>query len=273
MRKLSKVIFHMNTDEAEKILSPLGFSAICGRRMQVAESYMDTAQYNDLIAILNKYAIEYTEYIEEVFSEQEIESAELLRMIPNAYCGYPLPDLDGGYVEVSYDVQSGCPHCEQGKLQNAPLRIKAPKMGRNDIAGLHWIYEYVITQRLKEFTKQAQLTGCEFWSIIDHRKNVERTEVCQLFIANIMPPISPKTNIERAPGIKPCECGKKGYYNRGLFIYDKSALIGIKDFNKTYEWLGGGESTWQLPIVTQRVNTLFKKNKIKGVRFEPVKVI
>ena len=88
-----------------------------------------------------------------------------------------------------------------------------------------------------------------------------------------MPPMSKEAQIVRAKDVKACECGKKGYTLKGLAVYERSSLKDIKDFNKTYEWLGGGESTWQFPIVTKRVYELFKREKIRGVRFEPVKIV
>lgn len=85
--------------------------------------------------------------------------------------------------------------------------------------------------------------------------------------------MSSKAEIIRAPDVKVCECRKKGFMLKGIPVYDRVSLKANKDFNKTCEWLGGAEMTWQLPIVTKRVHDLFQKHKIRGVRFEPVKII
>lgn len=275
MRISSKITFHMNPAEAEKILSPLGQKTVKDDTMQVAELFACTDKYDSLINTLKELNVDYGEFKRFVYSKKEIESAELLYAIQNAYCGYPQPDDDFGYIKVSYDLNSGCPNCSHGLLQNRPLRTLKPKMGSNDIAALHWEYEFIITSRLKNIIEQEGLTGCEFWPVIDHRKNIDRDDVYQLYIAGRMPPMSIETYFTIEDLRKPCIlCGRsKSIIAKGQKVYDRATLGDIKDFNRTQEWLGGGYSVHQVPIVSKRVYDVFNKNKIRGVRFEPVKII
>jgi uncharacterized protein YqfB (UPF0267 family) len=267
----------MEPRQIETILSSLGISLKFNAKdtMQVFNLFTNTEEYLKLIEKLQSLGIDYSELTEEVYSQEEIESAEFLQIIPNVYCGYPQPEGEISFREVSYDINSKCPKCEQGKIQNAPLRVLKPKMGKNDIAALHWIYEFVITFRLKELISVEGLTGCEFWPLIDHRRNTKLDDVYQLFFTRMMPPMSRQTNIIRADGIEMCDCGKMGYTIKGIPVYERQAINmnALQDFNKSYEWLGGGKTTWQMQIVSKRVYNLFVKHKIRGVRFEPVKVI
>lgn len=41
--------------------------------------------------------------------------------------------------------------------------------------------------------------------------------------------------------IKICDCGKRGYDFKSHLIYDRLAIENVKDFNKTFKWLGRGE--------------------------------
>lgn len=266
----------MEPSEAEKILPPFGLKTKKTDTMQVAEIFTDTTQYIDLIKILTELNVDFSEFKEDVYSKEEIESSELLRMIPNAYCGYPKPDMDDGYMEVSYNYNSGCSYCSQGKLQNAPLRMLSPKMGRNDISGIHWVYEYVVTQRLKNLIEKEGFTGYEFWPVINHKTSKPFEDFYQLFIAGTMPSMSKEAKIVPAPGVKQCDCRKKGYMLKETPVYERNAIASVasvRDFNKTFEWVGGGETTWQLPIISKRVYDFIKNNQIRGVWFIPVKVI
>lgn len=266
-------MFHMEPSKAEKILSPFGLKTKMTDTMQAVELFTDTSQYTDLIKILTDLKVDFSEFKEETYSTKELAESEFLRMIPNAYCGYPQPEMDGSFREVSYDLNSACSQCSQGKLQKAPLRILLPKMGKNDISGIHWVYEYVITQRLKELIEKEGFTGYEFWPLINHKTGKPFEDFYQLFFAETMPPMSKGAKIVPAPGVKQCDCGKKGYMLKETPVYERSTIALVKDFNKTFEWVGGGETTWQLPIISKRVYDFLKKNQVKGVWFIPVKVI
>lgn len=232
-----------------------------------------SVEYENLIKILNEEGIEFLEAQEDIFSEEEVENAELLRMIPRSYCGYPKPDSDNRYREVSYDLNTRCKKCLQGSIQNKPFHILKPKMGKKDIMGLHWVYEFIITTRFKQLIEQERLTGCEFWPVIDYRSKTEVEGVHQLFVTGTMPCMSEKANVVQAKDVVACECGKLGYTISGMYTYDREMLSNISDFNKMIEWLGGAYSTWQAIIVTKRVYDLIKQHKIRDVWFKPVAVV
>ena len=273
MREKSKIIFHMKPSKFETVLSSLQITAQISQddTMQVINLFKDTLHYKRLFEWLTNHKIDFTEFTEIVYSKKEIDSAEFLRIIPNVYCGYPQPE--DSYQDISYDLQSKCPKCSNGILQKAPLQMLKPQMGNNDVAGIHWIDELVITDKLKNLIEKESLSGFEIWPIIDAKRKIPCNGVYQLFIVGKMPPMSSKASIIRAEGIEPCECRKKGYMLKEIPIYNNNSLNNVKDFNKTFEWLGGLVETSQLIIVKKRIYDLFMNNKIKGVRFEPTKII
>ena len=273
MRTMSRITFHIEPMQAMKILAPLQINTKINDTLQVAKIYMDSPKYGLLTQQLKALDVDYNEYTEIVYSKKELETSELFYVIPNRYCGYPQPDSNGGYLEQSYDLASGCSRCANGFVQNRPLRILKPQMGNTDIVSLYWVYEFIITIKLKNVIEDEGLTGCEFWPVIDHNKNVVINGIYQLHITNIMPPMSEKTSFLKAPMVKECECGKKGYYIDEGKIYDQNSVDLIKDFNKTFEWLGAGESTWQLPLFSKQAYKVFNKHNIKGLRFEPIMIM
>lgn len=272
MRVKSQLVFHANPNYVESLFQKYKQKLTKNDTMQVVYFFIDTPEYMEFKHILEDMKIDYSEFKEVTYSKDELDKAQLLRMIPKNYCGYPQPEDE--YEEVSYEMNSRCPICLQGGIQKAPFRMLKPKMGANDISGIHWVCEYVITHKLRDLIERENFLGIEFWPIIHHKSNMEIEGVCQLYITNVMPQMDPKSEIVRAPGIDACKCGKKGYYMPDSEpIYEKSTLNNIKDLNKTSEWLGGAHSTWQLPIVSNRFYEFIKKEKIKGVWFIPIGVI
>jgi hypothetical protein len=266
----SKILFHMSPEKTKSMLDLLGIEAKVETKdtLQAISLFTDTEQYINLIQKLNELSVDYSESKEKVYSKRDLDSAQLFRMIANVYCGYPQPEE---YEKVSYDLKTGCPDCSNGMIQNAPLRILKPKIWLNDVYGVHWIYEYVTTEKFRELIEREQFTGFEFWPIINHRTNKKHDDIFQLFITGTMPPMNPEAIIES--GIEPCKCGKRGYTLKDIPIYMNDSIKEIKDFNKSIEWLGGMLGSWQIPIVSKQVYRFFVKNKIRGLRFEPVKVI
>jgi hypothetical protein len=196
----------------------------------------------------------------------------------NAMWGYPQPEDDFGYQNESYDPSSGCQRCRQGMKQNRPLMLlRSPKFGRNDITGLFWVYESIITEKLKKLIEKEGLTGAEFWPVLKFRKKGERLPIpgiYQLYAGGELPPVSPKTQftwVTDIPKRFQCDCGIIG---RNLpdaqLVYDRTSLKDAKDFNRTSEFIGGGLGSQQKRVVSSRVYQLFKKNRIRGAYFEPI---
>ena len=200
MRIRSRVVFHLEQSKAKEMLSPLGFK-IRDDTMQVVKIFNDTKKYKKLIKMLTILNINYTEFYEEVYSKGELDSAEILCMIPKSYCGYPQPEDE--YEEFSYDKESACPSCSQGMRQINPIRMNKPKIGMNDISALHRIFEFIITRKLLNMMQKENFTGYEIWPVINHRKNIERDDVFQLMITGKMPPMSSAANIIRTETINP----------------------------------------------------------------------
>ena len=252
-------------------------------RLTVVELFNDTIEYSCVrifMAQHPQYACFMTE--DEVFSEEELLQAPLMRMVPNAHRGgYPQPE--GGkrhenFLSKSYDLSSGCPYCTKGLLQNRPLRLRGSiSLGKkNDISGIQWLREYVITRRLKELLEASDLTGFEVWPIISHGKNAPFDNYFQLKITGELPPMTPLTQIEYKPKRTsrfdaPCDCGMLRLQSRETY-YAKD-IVDIPDFALTREWFGRNDEFWRWPYMSQKAYRLFKENKITGIRYYPPEII
>jgi len=271
------ITFDAKPDRAHRILDPFGIPVNEKSQSQSATLFVDSEEHISLKESLSKNGIRYLELEKMYFEDEELDRAEYLRMSPAGYWGYPQPEEDFDlYRKESYDVSTRCSVCGNGSIQNRPLLVKGkPRFGRNDILAIHWEYEFIVTDHLKSLIEKKNLTGVDFWPILDYKKKSPVRGYHQLHITNVLPPMSPSTQfevvtLERLPK-SPCSCGKAG---RNLavhqMIYRQKDLLNARDFNKTNEWLGGGYGTTQWKVVSARVYQLFKKNNIRRVTFQPV---
>lgn len=238
--------------------------------------FNDTDEYRKLMDFITHPSIASFHVIEdEVFSQSELLSAPMLRMVPNGHRGgYPQPEAGGrdkNFLSVSYDMQSGCSHCSNGLLQNRPLRLRSnTNLGKTlDISGIHWLREYIVSKKLKELIELAGLTGCEFWPIVKHGTNTHFEDIFQLKITGNMPPMAAATEIVTTskPNSLKCSCGIVSV--NGSVHYHAHDLADTPDFALTQEWLGGNDECWRWPFMSQRAYRLFLDNNIRGIRYYP----
>lgn len=272
----------MDEAEAKKLYEVAGIKfkpCIENSAMYVLEVFNDTDEY---LKVLERFKTHppkiVTKTEDEVFTQEELLSAPLLQMVPNAHRGgYPQPisgERQIDYLRCSYDMTSGCPGCSKGLLQNRPLRLSGGiKIGKtNDISGIFWLREYIVTRKLRELIENARLTGVEFWPIIKHGNGEFFEDLFQLKITGELPPMSPKTIIKHQALRKfrytyNCDCGALTVEERVHYRADD--IADVPDFALTYEWLGGNYEFWRWPFMSHKAYQLFHDNKIKGIRWYP----
>lgn len=242
-------------------------------RIFVIELYNDDSNYEKLVSYFQEHNIDPVSFSEEIFNEKERLEAIVMRMVPNAHKGgYPQPDSK--YIDASYDKNSGCPKCTYGKIQNRPLRLSgAIKMGkRDDISGIWWLREFIVTKRFKELVEEAGLTGCEFWPVVKHGTNEPFEDIFQLKITGVMPKMAKETRIIQDPEYSN-KCGHVRTYVEGRICYNARDLENVPDFALTQEWFGMWGEIWRWPFMSQKAYRLFKENKISGMRFYPPEIL
>lgn len=278
MRVVLRLTFGARRDVAKEILEPLGFRVSQRSDLQVLRIPVDEHRYRLLASELKKRGIHFSSTKELEFDADEVQVAELLQVVEDAQWGYPQPE--DNYKRESYDLSTACSKCGEGARQVKPFMVKnRPNFGRNDIVAMFWTYELLVTERVRRLVEDAGLTGVEFWPLLKYRRSgrFEHIEgAYQLFFVNELPPMSQNTRfqtiaIARAKRASPCDCGRLGLNLQGEQMrYRREDLEGAMDFNRTHEWLGGGFGTTQWKVVSHRVFELFAKNRIKGIKFQPI---
>lgn len=81
------------------------------------------------------------------FTASEVNTASHCALVVVHASGYPQPEHDLSYREVTYDTSERCSKCGEGAVQVAPFRVKKSlKWGRNAFLKLNWIEEACFMQ-------------------------------------------------------------------------------------------------------------------------------
>lgn len=281
MRRSSYIVFSAEYEDALEMFRAIGqesqLKASGGFR--TISLYMDSREYRELVAELDRRGIQYSENFRQVFSEEELESAEYLVLESAYHWGYP----QGNYRQLCFDLSVACPLCGNGASQKAPFRVKPPLPKRREWVLLHWVYEHLVTERIANLMLEAGLTGFTFWPIL-HKTGQEIPGWKQLHIEHELPSMSARTTfpivsgesdpeIEKQFGVRNpplCPCGKLGRNFPETYYYDRTNLDHFQDFNKAFEWLGGGATTYQAIIFSQRAFRLLRQERIHPLHLKPV---
>jgi len=259
--------------------------------LQAIEIEVGSSGYIQLTSFLQSRGTKYREQIRKQFLHDELLSAKYLLMDGLADFEYPQPE--NSYQAACYDMSIACPKCQNGAQQIKPFRLKRlpseRTARRNGLLCINWVLEPIIPEALVARLKQAEVTGAEFWPILNRAGNKELDGWSQLYVKNILPPMSAETICERVkspeeiedPWIREmlskstdmtwCDCGKLGLIPPKEIYYKKSEMNAFADFNKTHEWRGGGRTTWRMFIVSSRAYSVMRSycDKIDYL-FEPI---
>ncbi|MBN1588625.1 MAG: hypothetical protein JW888_03840 [Pirellulales bacterium] len=206
--------------------------------------------------------------IETKFTKAELQSADYLYMRATWHNGYPMPDNDFGYREITYDLREYHEKKGTGAIQKAPFHLRQePGWSRRDIFELNWVHDEFFV-RPKVWRDVFQPFGIETWPVIHHGTGKVLKKVVQLKITKTAGSClnMPKS----APGEKcPAPVGKKYYgWCRGFFpAFEKRPKAPIL---KSREYFGSGGSAWHAVIVSGELYRAIVDAKVKGLTFMPL---
>lgn len=189
--------------------------------------------------------------------------------------------LGGVNLGQAYDHAGACPTCGAGSVPIAPLLAQTSRMGRKAIDSTAHDGHLVVTATLADAIEATGLSG---FAIGPVSRSAGRDPDPAYRWLRILPecgPLAPASVLE-IDDLCPA-CGRAGHYN----TYSKTTEYWSEgwgdpgaDFNWTWEYFGrwrmnakdarqhvGG---FRLPVVSQRVRSLFKKLKVRQMSFDPV---
>ena len=209
--------------------------------------------------------------------------------------GYPQPEDDFGYMELTYEPKIGCPTCHIGISQNKPFRFRSePKAKHSQFLGLNWVFDKIFVREpvKTEFEKNG-VTGVSFSRPIFHKSENELETIYQLHINTILPEslIGENLTTEKCEYpkdkksvkflkamdsslVKGPFCGSLKYnFPQGQkMIFDIEAFDNLPDFVRTHEWFGSGGSANRPILISEKVKNLIELNKWRGALLDQVEL-
>jgi len=209
---------------------------------------------------------------ETVFSKEEIKSSEWVVIRPEFIYGYPMPDLDFGYKNISFDPKKECSVCGVGMEQMAPIHLKEePRLGKNDFMGINWTFNTFARLEIIKTMSNEGISGFEVISAIHHDTMEQLNTIKQLKFTQELPGRVVDDNLTKELP----KCGHIKYLglSRGMYKFPRDSFDGVPDFVKTFEWFGSGHLALRLILASSAFVNLYIKNKWKGLRLEPVELL
>lgn len=243
-----------------------------------------------LLHLLSQHGAAWTEWHEDRFTEEEMESAPLLLMQPNRGC-----EVDGG-VEwgTTFDLTGACPACATGCQQTSALFIDGediPKLEGHRAAETYF-WHILADDRLAAALVDASVTGLSFRGVYGMMKDKRQVKLRwkQLCADHILPRMSPSTTgiqrVVQSPTLRPCEvCGRNGNVTTTKaptrIVYRAADLRGALDVNHTWEnyWSAHIDDDFRKSVlsrpwtlVTPKVRRVFRDAGVTEFDWLPVRV-
>lgn len=208
---------------------------------------------------------------ETYFTENEIRSAEWLRVKSEFDHGYPEPN--GLWPVKQKSLINVCSRCGIYEQNNHFRIAKEPRMGKNSFMSLISSGEIFATGNVFDKFAAINTTGFEAREVILHRKNEISQIIKQVYITQKAAP--GLLLVERSRNVLCPICGTRKLYPhiKGKFLMKKESIPDNTDFILTSEWFGVGLMAFREILVSNRIARLILDEKWQGVRLKVVELV
>ncbi len=232
--------------------------------------------------LLNRYGVEVKEvdYVE--YSNEDLQSAPLLWMSPDINEHVSAGNMDG----TKYDMTDACANCATGARQTSALYIDGDDECLAKIRKHRAIGSYdgdiIVDGGMAKKLKDAGVTGISFGEVRARLPSKKWRMLAreQILIAHTMPPrrFEPTTNEDKYL----CKVCRRGVGSTPLMSYRSEDLVGMQDFNLTWEWRGQfwpkppknkhAFAKWPRPstLVTPKVMNIFRDAGVTTFEWAPM---
>lgn len=215
---------------------------------------------------------------ETIFTKQELQEAEWLRVRSKWHNGYPQPESAFGYLSMTYDDAHLCRECGAGGVQKDSFRLsKAPKWGTRHFFSLNWVFdELFVDDTARSILESSGLTGFRFLPVKNKRGTEEFPGVHQLFIEALTQPgvVTGGRDIDNVYTCEACARVKHHPTGIGMHRFRREALDGMPDICRTHETWGWGSGADRHILISQRMYRLIVDNRLaRSLEFEPIQLV
>src|SRR5688572_3943581 len=122
--KIYYIVYNDWTKEQRKILRSFGMDPEKGFcNVEIEENEKNA----ELVKLIDKWKLE--KFVATVYDKQDYSKSSLFVYVGTRSHGYPQPEDDFGFINVTYQTDDYCKKCGIGKVQKEPFRLKEPKWG------------------------------------------------------------------------------------------------------------------------------------------------
>lgn len=306
MKRRHYVSFNIPWEEGERIRGLLARiecaqwwqSAPNERGLPSFENIFD-AEDSRLQAVLDLVHLEGLrpfERIEHVYTDAELLTYPLLNF------GVNRKPIESGGVEYGtvYDLSKACPHCGTGAVQTSPLMLRRAELPKKGLLCETCIGQKLVSTKIADVLKSSGLSGLELRQACSYRDK-EPLPWWQMIARYVMTRISSRSEslirdtepLFRATDPKwGCTvCERDMYATKGGLpldiVYERNQVDPeqLPDVVQTWECFGrsvlrddperGLQMGFAQPLllVKPKVFDLFRKRKVRGAGFSPVRII
>ncbi|WP_299244096.1 hypothetical protein [uncultured Aquimarina sp.] len=250
-----KIMYHIANDWSEEQLKQLNKEGHNPKKGYTAYQ-IEESEYFRLEKLLNNWGIEGIRY--PLFTKKELKESLLSAKTNHQSHGYPMPDLDGGYLELTYDLSDYSKSSGIGAKQKDAFRLKnVPKAGKKRMFGVGWVFdEYFVDIEL--YNQVFKPLGIKSREILQYKKEKPFDTHVQLVLEETEETLDLKDN-----PIETCkESGRWKYQPmpRGFYPQYKNIIAPIF---KSKEWFGTGAEARKRIFVTQELREKLIEMKIE----------
>lgn len=239
-----KIMYHVALDWQEEQIKIMNQYGIYPKKGHTAVQ-IEEATYFKLKKFIIKWrgseGIRYPE-----FTNQERKEALLSVKDTAPPHGYPMPDMDFGYRELTYDLSNYCPSCGIGLKQKDAFRLKSvPPKGKKQIFGVGWVFdEYFVERNIYEDIFKP--LGIKSREVLKYKKETPFEETVQL----VLEETSERLDLEGYPTESCHTCGRTKYQAMPQGFHPMYKDI-IAPIFKSYDYFGSGASAFKRIFVTK----------------------
>lgn len=235
----------------------------------IEKTYVGYEPYESIIKKIVELNLEYKVHESVEFTQSEINKASFLEL-QLIYPWEHSDNYDSKEMGTLYDESQGrCSQCGRGGNQLTDLAIDTRRVGKYNI--MYHYPDIIVSEYTKKIIEENELTGCEFRDVVDFKGREQKQKLYQLVITNVLPDMEhDKMKFEKD---RYCDVCRRGIVLRSEIIYNKDSLINTMDFNHSSEFYGSGIFCTPVVIISSKVHKVFKDNKIKVLRYNPVIII
>lgn len=212
----------------------------------------------NILQLLKEWKIFIARVVE--FEKKEILESEYCLIDQCREFGYPMPDDDFGYKELTYSITNEyCERCDIGKHQKDDFRIK--NLPKAKFWSLGWVYdEFFVDKSIYEAVFRPFGVACR--SVKNYKKETVIDSIVQLVIPDTDQPLDlSEYEYEICP-----VCGKIKYHTavKGFFPIQENPTLHIY---KSKEYFGSGGSASKKVFVSAQLRDKMLEYRLMNWRW------